>query len=226
MPGLFVTATGTEVGKTHVGAGLLRCWRAAGRQARALKPVVSGFDPAEAAASDPGRLLQALGERIDAAALDRIAPFRFSAPLSPDMAAAREGRAIDFAALLGFCRTQLAEAGSAPLLIEGVGGVMVPLDARHTVLDWMRALELPVLLVAGSYLGTISHSLTAVDVLRRAGLVIAALVINESEASSVPLAETAATIARFVAPVPVATLARGASADGADFARLAALLPC
>ena len=66
------------------------------------------------------------------------------------------------------------------MLIEGVGGIMVPLDERHTVLDWMSALRLPVLLVAGSYLGTISHTLTALHVLAQRNLDIAAVVVSES----------------------------------------------
>ena len=224
MPGLFVTATGTDIGKTYVTAALVRRWRAAGRSARALKPVVSGFDPGAAETSDPGLLLLAMGETVDAAGLQRIAPFRFAAPLSPDMAAAREGRCVDFSKLLAFCRKELAAADAAPLLIEGVGGVMVPLDETRTVLDWMKALGLPVLLVAGSYLGTISHSLTAFAALSRAGLAVAALAVNESEQSSVPLAETVAAIARFVAPVPVVALPRGAAPDNAAFAALTDLL--
>ena len=226
MPGLFVTATGTDIGKTYVTAALLRRWRAAGRAPRALKPIVSGFDTGDWAASDPGLLLQAMGEPLDAATLDRISPFRFAAPLSPDMAAAREGKSVDMAALVAFCRTRLAEAGSAPLLIEGVGGVMVPLDAHNTVLDWLIDLALPVLLVAGSYLGSLSHSLTAAAVLRRAGLEIAALLVNESEGSGVPLGETAATLARLVAPVPVLTLRRGSAPDEGAIAALAERLPC
>jgi dethiobiotin synthetase len=89
-----------------------------------------------------------------------------------------------------------------------VGGIMVPLDDRHTVLDWMAALRLPLLLVAGSYLGTLSHTLSAFDVLQRRELTIAAIVISESVESPVPLDETVATIARFVPPVPVLGLPR------------------
>ncbi len=71
---------------------------------------------------------------------------------------------------------------------------MVPLDTRHTTRDWMAALNLPVILVAGSYLGTISHTLTAIAALRAAGLAIHALILNESQYSPVPLAELAASI--------------------------------
>ena len=90
-----------------------------------------------------------------------MSPWRFAAPLAPDMAAAREGRALDFDRPDRVCRHAI-DARTDVLLIEGIGGIMVPLDERHTVLDWMVALRLPVLLVAGSYLGTISHTLTAV----------------------------------------------------------------
>ena len=98
MP-LFVTATGTGIGKTHVACGLLRAQGGAG-----LKPVLSGFDPASAADSDAGRLLAAMGRPITPETIAAISPWRFAAPLSPDMAAAREGRAVPFEALIAACR--------------------------------------------------------------------------------------------------------------------------
>jgi dethiobiotin synthetase len=89
---------------------------------------------------------------------------------------------------------------------------MVPLDERHTVLDWIAALRIPAILVGGSYLGAISHVLTALDALRSRSLAIATLVVNETPRSSVALDETAATITRF-ADVPVITLPRLAQAS-------------
>jgi dethiobiotin synthetase len=203
----FVTGTGTDVGKTFVTAGLIRHWRRMGRTVDALKPVVSGFDPEHADASDPGVLLAALGHSITPYEIERIAPWRFAAPLSPDMAAQRQGRTIDFQALLDFSPSAIANKSDV-LLIEGVGGIMVPLDQRHTVLDWMRALRLPLVLVAGSYLGSISHTLTALDVLRRHDLCVAALVVSESLGSTVPLDDTIATVTRFADSTPVISLPR------------------
>ncbi len=113
------------------------------------------------------------------------------------MAAAREDRIIDLDAVLEFCGSALDGPEDA-LLIEGVGGVMVPLDDRHTVLDWIARLRLPTLLVVGSYLGSLSHSLTAVQALTTRGVEIEAVVVSESIASPVPLDETADTIARFL----------------------------
>ncbi|HEY1503013.1 MAG TPA: dethiobiotin synthase [Stellaceae bacterium] len=207
MSAFFVTGSGTDIGKTFVAAALIHEMRRRGRLVTALKPVASGFDPARAAASDPGILLAALGEMPTPAAFDLIAPWRFHASLSPDMAASREGRVIDFATLVGHSRQAIASA-TGTLLIEGVGGVMVPLDESHTVLDWIDALRIPAIVVTGSYLGAISHALSALDALDNRGLAVAALVVNETLHSSVALDETAATIARFTGDVPVVKLAR------------------
>lgn len=207
MTALFVTATGTEIGKTFITAALIHELRRRGRAVDALKPVVSGFDPAEQTTSDPGVLLDALGRKPTREALDRMSPWRFAAPLSPDMAANREGRRIDFDALLGFSRRSI-DAAPDTSLIEGVGGLMVPLDERHTVLDWIAALRVPALLVCGSYLGTVSHSLTALDVLTRRHVAIKAAVINESPGSSVGLRETIETIRRFAGGTEILGLPR------------------
>ncbi|HUL82397.1 MAG TPA: dethiobiotin synthase [Gammaproteobacteria bacterium] len=205
MSTLFVTATGTDVGKTFVMTRLIAELRAARRSVNVLKPVASGFDSADVASSDTGVLLDALGLAATAANLDAVSPWRFTAPLSPDMAAARENRAIPFAELVEFCR---APRAADVTLIEGIGGVMVPLDAEHTVLDWIAAVGAPAILVAGSYLGTLSHTLTAVAALRARGCELAAVIVSESEEQPVPLEETAAAIRRFARPVSVGALAR------------------
>lgn len=210
MSAIFVTATGTDIGKTFVTSGLIRVLRSNGQTVETLKPIVSGFSPATSAVSDSGVLLNAMGDAVTPEALDRVSPWRFSAPLSPDMAAAREGRLIDFDALVQFSMNGAARARGS-FFIEGVGGVMVPLDDRRTVLDWMKALDLPVLLVTGSYLGTISHTLTACDVLARAGLTLRAIALNDSGDSAVPLADTHAALQRFLADVPIVTIPRAKS---------------
>jgi dethiobiotin synthetase len=218
---IFVTGTGTDVGKTFLSAALIRHWRAAGRAVAAFKPVVSGFDPTTSQASDPSVLLTALGRPISD--IETISPWRFAAPLSPDMAAAREGRALDFDAIVEFSRRAATSADR--VLIEGVGGIMVPLDERHTVLDWMSALRLPVLLVAGSYLGTISHTLTALRVLAQRNLTVAAVAVSESAVPGAPLDETVTVIARFADMIEVVGVPRlqGDSHSYPAIARIATL---
>jgi dethiobiotin synthetase len=225
MTAIFVTATGTDIGKTFVTAGLVRHFRAAGQEVVALKPVVTGYYPAEAAGSDPGVLLTAMGQSATPAEIERVAPFRFTAPLAPAMAARHENRTLDFDTLLGFCRRAIADHDGT-LLIEGVGGIMVPLDQRHTVLDWMAALKLPLLLVTGSYLGTVSHTLSALDVLERRSLAVKAVIVNETAGSAVTMADTIETLKNFIGGIPIVTLPRlpASSSKHAAFEVLAALL--
>ena len=90
---------------------------------------------------------------------------------------------------------------------------MVPLDSEHTVLDWMAELGSPVLVVVGSHLGTLSHTLTTVTAIQGRGVRIAGVAVDESDHSPVPLAETATTLARFLAGIPVATVPLGADAE-------------
>ena len=213
MGAFFITGTGTDIGKTWLCCALMRHWRAAGHASQAFKPVLSGFDPAMPETSDAGQLLVALGRQIDTAALDDIAPWRFAAPLSPDMAAAREGRRIDFDALIGFTR-RIASAEFCQILVEGVGGVMVPLNETHTVRDWIAASSLPCVLVAGSYLGSLSHTLTALESLRKVGAGVTAIVVNESPDASVSLDETLASLCSHVGGVPLVGIERANPAKG------------
>jgi dethiobiotin synthetase len=221
----FVTSTGTDIGKTFVTAGLIRYLRESNQPVTAFKPIVSGYDSSVAETSDPAVLLSALGRPVTADEVERIAPWRFRAPLSPDLAAAREGRRVDFEKLISFSRATIA-AATGPLFIEGVGGIMVPLDGHRTVLDWMTALNIPLLLVVGGYLGTISHTLTALDVLAQRKLTVAAIVVSESERDTVELDDTVASIARFAGTAGVVGLPRlpaGINHHPA-IARIAALL--
>ncbi|MFY9624846.1 MAG: dethiobiotin synthase [Rhodoplanes sp.] len=225
MTTVFVTATGTEVGKTVVVRGLIKALRAQGRAVEALKPVVSGYDPHEAAGSDPGLLLAALGEPVTPEGIARISPFRFTEPVSPHLAARREGKKIDFNAVVELCRWRMQSCPGA-LVIEGVGGVMAPLEDRRTVLDWMVALNQPIILVAGSYLGTLSHTFSAVDVIERRSLPIAALVVNETAGSPVSFSDTVDSIRTFCPNLDVQGLpwlANG-NLDHAVFQHLAATL--
>jgi dethiobiotin synthetase len=213
----FITATGTDLGKTWLAAGIVAASRARGTPVRALKPVMSGYDETDPAASDAGILLAKVSLRTTAQTVAGISPWRFAAPLSPDLAAAREGRSIDFDALLAWCRAEIA-ANPGLLLIEGIGGVMVPLDARHTVRDWIAALGVPALLVAGSYLGALSHALTALAALREVGVAPAAIVVNESAGSTVSVEDTVSALLPHTGGVAIHALRRD---DEAGVTRLA-----
>jgi dethiobiotin synthetase len=210
MSVVFVTASGTGVGKTLVASRLAAELVAAGRPVRALKPVETGVTADRIAESDAAQLLRAQGLPVDDEHLAQVTRWRFAAPLSPDVAAAREQRSIPFDELLAFC----ASAPGCTTVIEGVGGVMVPIDRDHTVLDWIAALGAPTLLVTGSYLGALSHTLTAAQALAARGCPIAAVIVSESREQPMPAAETADVLGRFLA-APVTVLPRGDEKTGA-----------
>ena len=200
MTAIFITATGVEVGKTLVVASLIRLLRQLGHRVEAIRPIAGGFDPAQAAASDPGVLLAALGLPFSPEEINRISPWRFASMLPPDLAARTEGRTIDVDALIGFCQSAIDHRHDI-LLIDGVGGIMVPLDEHRTMLDVMMALRLPLILVTGSYVGAISHTLTALDSLFRRDMNVLTTIVSETPGSPLPLDDVVATIARFTEPV-------------------------
>jgi dethiobiotin synthetase len=197
---IFITATGPQVGKTQVVASLIRQFRQSGRAVEAIKPIVCGYDSAQAASSDPGTLIAALGLPFSPESIDRVSPWRFRAAVSPDLAAQDEGRGIAVDDVVRFCQGAI-ERRRDVLLIAGIGGIMTPLDESRTVLDVMMALRLPLILVAGSYEGTVSHTLTALDSLLRRNMNVVATIINETPGSTEPLDEVVASISRFTSPV-------------------------
>src|SRR5258708_19814775 len=115
MSAVFITATGTDIGKTFVTAGLIRHIGATGGAIGAIKPIVSGFDPQAWQTSDPAVLLAALGRPVALVEVEAISPWRFKAPLSPDLASSREGRCIVFQEADQFCQKSLP--ATPPLLL-------------------------------------------------------------------------------------------------------------
>jgi dethiobiotin synthetase len=208
MPICFITSCGTGRGKTYVSEKLISDWRVAGETVDVLKPVISGFEMKAAAESDTGLLLKAAGYDVTEEAIYRTSPWRYKAPLSPDMAAAREGQAVPVDEIISFCRGRIADAKrlDGSLLIEGAGGVMVPLDEHRTMRDLMAALDIPVILVVGSYLGSLSHTLTAIEALKRAEIGVERLIVNEGTDSNISLSDTRYALQRFIGGIPIKTL--------------------
>ena len=200
MTAIFITATGPDVGKTLVVASLIRHLQQIGHAVDVIKPIVCGYEPAQAASSDLATLIAALELPFSPETIERMAPWRFRAALPPELAAQYEKRHIDFDDVVAYCKTAV-EQRRGVLLIEGIGGIMTPLDPNRTVLDVMMALRLPLILVTGSYRGALSHTLTALDSLFRRDMTLLATIVNETPDSKVPLEEVVASISRFTEPV-------------------------
>lgn len=191
MRPLFITGTGTDIGKTHVLCELIRAWRSSGRRMRVLKPVISGFDQSALNETDTIRLMRANGEPLTGEGVQAVSPWRFRAPLSPDLAARKERRELALERIVSWCLDHIDR--EIPTVIEGAGGVMSPIASDGLNLDLIRELDARPVLVAGSYLGTISHTLTALRVLDGRCTVI----LNDHPQSDTPIAETARSMSRF-----------------------------
>jgi dethiobiotin synthetase len=200
--GIFVTGTDTGVGKTVVAALVARLLATEGERVAVFKPAVTGL--AEAAEPVPDHeLLRAASSSTQEPAA--IAPYRFYPPLSPHLAAEMAGEAIDPGELR---RAVLRAAiGSDVIVVEGVGGLLVPLTDRYLVRDFACELGLPVVIAARPALGTINHSLLTIEAARTAGLAVAGVVLTPWPAEPGALERSnRETIARL-GGVSVSTLA-------------------
>jgi dethiobiotin synthetase len=173
MRGLFVTGTGTGVGKTILSASLLAAMAAGGERVRAHKPVVTGIDDRSQTGwpADHELLASVAGMRPE-----DVAPLRYGPAVSPHLAARLAGDENDPAGLI--TRARAAGTGGGTLIVEGVGGLLVPLTEDFTVRDLAAALGLPVVIAAGPGLGTINHTLLTIDAARTAGLDLRAVVLT------------------------------------------------
>lgn len=162
MRGFFVTGTDTDVGKTVVSA-----WLLSHLDACYWKPVQAGTEP-ETDAQTVRRLAEVPEDRILPEA------YILKDAIAPHEAARREGISIDMARLTAPQTDRL-------LIVEGAGGLLVPLNEQDYVIDLIEELHLPVILVARSTLGTINHTLLSLEALRRRGLIVAGVVINGPE---------------------------------------------
>ena len=197
MKRFFVTAIGTEVGKTHIGAALLRALTQESVNAGALKPLMSGFDPTRLEESDAGRLLAACGRPVTPQTVGEIVQAAFEPALAPNVAARNAGAPVDYDALLAETRTRISAAAVDVLLIEGAGGVMSPVSDEKLHADFIADIGAPAILVTADYLGAVSHCLTAIECLSGRGVEIAAVVASEPEKGAGDPAHHLSEIARF-----------------------------
>jgi dethiobiotin synthetase len=207
------------VGKTVVAAAIVASLRARGTRAAAFKPVVTGIDEPAAAWPRDHELLASLSGQSP----EDVAPLRFGPAVSPHLAAELAGKTIDPRELV-----RSAHAASADvdvLVVEGVGGLLVPLTREFSVRDLAAALGLPLVIAARPGLGTISHTLLTIEAARVAGLDVRAVVMTPWPPAPSPVERSnRETIAR-VAGVELAGLRQVDGPDRESLARAAAAFP-
>lgn len=206
--GFFVTGTDTGVGKTVVAAALLRALARSGRRAVGMKPVSAGLAADGSANPDVAALLVA--GNVDAPLADRN-PYAFAPAIAPHLAAAQSGATIDLA-VIAAAYARLA-AQSDVVVVEGAGGVLVPIDATRDMLDVAARLRLPVLLVVGMRLGCLNHALLSAAAIRARGLELTGWFVNCLDPHMQAIAANAEALSLRLRVPPVAEIAWGVPPD-------------
>jgi dethiobiotin synthetase len=186
IPGLFVTATDTEVGKTVISGAIANYFLRQGARVAVSKPVATGcVHRREGWVSEDAEFLASCADARFP--LDLICPQRYREPLAPAVAADRAKQPLDWSAIDRSLKLMTRE--SDVIVVEGIGGILVPIDHQYTTLDIARWLKLQAVVVARPNLGTINHTLMTLEMLRRGGVTIAGVVINRYPAESASVAE-------------------------------------
>jgi dethiobiotin synthetase len=201
---LLITGTDTGIGKTTVASAIAAALRRRGRDVGVMKPVETGC-----AIAPDGTLIAADAQQLLWAAdrddpIDRVCPFRFSAPLAPSVAAGREGIRLELSAVVERVRTAIGDCELA--LVEGAGGLLVPLTASATFADLARACGLRLLVVVGNRLGALNHARLTLDWAHAAQLSVAGYVINTLHAEPDLAAQTNVDVLRELCGAPVGVL--------------------
>jgi dethiobiotin synthetase len=178
LSGVFLTGTDTGCGKTSVGMALARALVAAGLRPRVLKPVETGREERDGARwpADARALAEAAG---DDAPLERLCPYRLSLPAAPLVAARHESVEIEPVRLTKAYRE--AAAAGDPVIVEGAGGLLVPILRGYDMADLARELDLPLLVAARAALGTINHTLLTLEAAAARGLRVVGVVVSHTE---------------------------------------------
>jgi dethiobiotin synthetase len=178
-PALFITGTDTGCGKTSVGRALARALRARGRRLRVLKPVETGCAARDGALwpADACALAEAAG---DDSPLQALCPYRLRLAAAPEVAARAEGRTLELEPIRRALARARAQADA--VLVEGAGGLLVPLGPELDMAQLARALDLPLLVVARAELGTLNHTLLTLEAARSRALRVLGVVISHTRA--------------------------------------------
>jgi dethiobiotin synthetase len=221
--GLLVTATDTGVGKTVLAGAIVAALVARGERVVALKPAVTGLDeppPGDGVPHDHELLALCAG---GGASPEEVSPYRFGPAASPHLAAALAERTIDVPELVARARRSALEA---TLIVEGVGGLLVPLAPGWDIRAFAAAVGLPIVIAARPGLGTINHTLLTLAAARSAGLDVRAVVLTPWPAEPSYIEQSnRETIAELGDGVAVVTLARVSRLAPAELARAGSALP-
>ncbi|MBT5828390.1 MAG: dethiobiotin synthase [Alphaproteobacteria bacterium] len=179
MQKYFITSTGTEIGKTYFICSLIKKLIAEKNTVKAIKPIITGLDFSELTNSDSAQILNSLGQKITKENILNISPFYYNVADSPDSAALIQAKNyLNYNKILDFCSSFLNNHNKDYALIEGIGGIMVPINQHKTILNLIKDLNIEIILVIGNYLGSRSHSLNVIELCQLHNIKIHKIMLN------------------------------------------------
>ena len=189
---VFITSTGTELGKTYVTKNLVEFCSRKKRKVMAIKPIISGFDHKKPKKSDSGILLKSLNIDVNLENVKSITPWVFNAPIAPTIAAKKENKKLSYNKIKNWIAKYLNENkfNYEYIFIEGAGGLLVPIGNKKTFLNLVSELNIPIILVVGSYLGSISHTLSLIRNIQQEKLNLINIIVNDGVKSNINIDQT------------------------------------
>ena len=175
---IFITSTGTNIGKTYCTVQILKEMLHRKVLFNAYKPILSGFNISNIKDSDSYKILKTNNKKPNLEDIRKISPWLFEKAIAPSIAAKKENKSLKYNDVLEWC---LKKSDNKIInIFEGAGGLLVPIEKTKTILDLMKDLNSKVVLVVGNYLGSVSHTLSAVQNLEHANLKIINIIINKN----------------------------------------------
>ena len=175
---IFITSTGTNIGKTYCTVEILKEMLHRKVLFNAYKPILSGFDIYNIKDSDSYKILKTNNKEPKIEDIKEISPWLFEKPIAPSIAAKKENKSLKYNDVLEWCLKK--SDNNIINIFEGAGGLLVPIEKIKTILDLMKDLNSKVVLVVGNYLGSVSHTLSAIQNLQHANLQIINIIINKN----------------------------------------------
>jgi len=202
--GIFITGSGTGVGKTFVSALMLREFSARGFKTTYMKPVETGCDAFDVGMSAGSDTLYALGFASHVADIDLHSPYRFAPACSPHLAARENHQEIEIDNIVAAYNSLINDTSADIILVEGAGGVLVPVNDKAYMVDVMKSLGIPALLVVNPGLGTLNHTFLSLRVLEQYGIPVIGIVISNAQniKRDFIYEDNVKTIRKHVAPIP------------------------
>ena len=199
MTSLFITGTDTGIGKTLVGCGIAATLTAQGKRVGVLKPAETGCDRRDGVLY-PDDAMRLVGYARSTLPLETVCPYRFSPPVAPSVAAEQAGVAVQPERIIEAFRTIAGQ--HEVTLVEGAGGLLVPLVGRYSFADLARDLGIPILVVVGSKLGALNHTLLTLHCIEARGLPLAGYILNHPTRTADDAIKTNATTLASLTDVP------------------------